>query len=47
MPQILKYLSHGVESRKLSINPLELYHYNLIHEVSFPCSNCKNQSGYD
>ena len=47
MPQLLNYLSHGVESRKLSINPLELSQHNLIHEVSFACSNCKNQSGYD
>ena len=35
MPQILKKLSHGVRSRKLSINPLELSQYKLIHEVPF------------
>ena len=35
MPQILKKLSHGVRSRKLSINPLELSKYKLIHVVPF------------
>ena len=35
MPQILQRLSHGVGSHKLSINPLELSHYSLIHQGPF------------
>ena len=35
MPQILQLLNHGVGSRKLSINPLELFQYNPIHQVPF------------
>ena len=35
MPQIFKYLSHRVGSRELSIDPLELFQYNLIHQVPF------------
>ena len=35
MPQILQWLSHGVGSCKLLINPLELSQYNMIHQVPF------------
>ena len=35
MPQSFQLLSHGVGSRKLLINPLELSQCNLIHQVPF------------
>ena len=38
MPQILQWLSHGVAGRKLLINPLELFQYNLNHKAPFAMS---------